>query len=237
MRTLTKLMAGVATAAALAVTAGAANAALTFTAMYSYDGGPLQNLNSILITPSSGWFQQFDVGNFSSVTLQGSVTQSPLFGTSSAAVTATGPGDLDLFLTVQGLTAPLGAPELWQTSITQNDLPIGWTVDTQAWLDPNDGVAVGSTLGDLHFVGTGGLFPTTGITNSQINTGHGPYSISTEYNIHVGEGSPLSSQSNSNIQVYGLGAIPEPATWGLMLVGFGGAGAMLRRRRAVAAAA
>jgi len=29
-------------------------------------------------------------------------------------------------------------------------------------------------------------------------------------------------------------AIPEPATWGLMMLGFGSAGAMLRRRRAVA---
>jgi hypothetical protein len=33
------------------------------------------------------------------------------------------------------------------------------------------------------------------------------------------------------------GSIPEPATWGLMILGFGGAGAMLRRRRAVAATA
>ena len=30
------------------------------------------------------------------------------------------------------------------------------------------------------------------------------------------------------------GAVPEPATWALMLVGFGGMGAMLRRRSAVA---
>jgi hypothetical protein len=29
------------------------------------------------------------------------------------------------------------------------------------------------------------------------------------------------------------GAIPEPATWALMILGFGGAGAMLRRRKAV----
>jgi hypothetical protein len=34
-----------------------------------------------------------------------------------------------------------------------------------------------------------------------------------------------------------LGGVPEPATWGLMLVGFGGLGAMMRRRRAVALAA
>jgi hypothetical protein len=34
----------------------------------------------------------------------------------------------------------------------------------------------------------------------------------------------------------GAGAgIPEPATWTVLIVGFGGAGAMLRRRRAAAA--
>ncbi len=35
----------------------------------------------------------------------------------------------------------------------------------------------------------------------------------------------------------GLGAVPEPATWGLMIMGFGGIGAMLRRRRQAVAVA
>lgn len=34
----------------------------------------------------------------------------------------------------------------------------------------------------------------------------------------------------------GIAGVPEPASWALMLVGFGGMGAMLRRRRALAAA-
>ena len=40
-----------------------------------------------------------------------------------------------------------------------------------------------------------------------------------------------------NFQIAGAGGIPEPATWAMMLMGFGGLGAMLRRRRAVHAAA
>ncbi len=34
-----------------------------------------------------------------------------------------------------------------------------------------------------------------------------------------------------------VGGVPEPATWGLMIVGFSGIGAMLRRRRGMAALA
>lgn len=33
------------------------------------------------------------------------------------------------------------------------------------------------------------------------------------------------------------GAVPEPATWGMMILGFGAAGSMIRRRKTVAAAA
>lgn len=33
----------------------------------------------------------------------------------------------------------------------------------------------------------------------------------------------------------GITSVPEPGTWALMIMGFGGAGAMIRRRRAVAA--
>jgi hypothetical protein len=64
--------------------------------------------------------------------------------------------------------------------------------------------------------------------------------------------SPQSSASLDNLQVrwislnnggsgYGLpttpGAVPEPATWLMMIMGFGGLGAMIRRRRAGAAIA
>jgi hypothetical protein len=45
------------------------------------------------------------------------------------------------------------------------------------------------------------------------------------------------AQVDANLAITGVGldtlsGAPEPATWGLMLVGFGGLGAMLRRRRA-----
>ena len=59
------------------------------------------------------------------------------------------------------------------------------------------------------------------------------------YNFELGYGEccggPAVLQITLNQQA--LSGTPEPATWGLMLVGFGGLGAMLRRRRSVALAA
>lgn len=52
------------------------------------------------------------------------------------------------------------------------------------------------------------------------------------------KGVTFNSGSNSfefdNLATGGLGEVPEPATWGLMILGLGVAGSMLRRRRAAA---
>jgi hypothetical protein len=48
----------------------------------------------------------------------------------------------------------------------------------------------------------------------------------------------LSSGANSfEVDNLAIAGVPEPASWAMMLVGFGGLGALLRRRRGVAAAA
>jgi hypothetical protein len=49
-------------------------------------------------------------------------------------------------------------------------------------------------------------------------------------------GHPITFRVGSGGETSGAaGAIPEPAAWTLMILGFGGAGAMLRRRRMIAA--
>ena len=57
------------------------------------------------------------------------------------------------------------------------------------------------------------------------NSGDGPQSGGSGYRLHV-------SIDNHPLQV----AVPEPATWAMMLMGFGGLGALMRRRRATLAA-
>lgn len=46
---------------------------------------------------------------------------------------------------------------------------------------------------------------------------------------------PPCSGSNCGIGGFGGAAVPEPAAWALMILGFGGVGAMIRRRKAVVA--
>jgi hypothetical protein len=59
--------------------------------------------------------------------------------------------------------------------------------------------------------------------------GTGPYSITAQYTIISGIGAQGNGAANSVVNV--LNAVPEPATWALMIMGFGGVGAMARSRR------
>ena len=43
-----------------------------------------------------------------------------------------------------------------------------------------------------------------------------------------------SGQNSFEIDNVAVGVVPEPATWAMMIIGFGAAGSMIRRRRAVA---
>jgi hypothetical protein len=70
-------------------------------------------------------------------------------------------------------------------------------------------------------------FGLTGIPNRSPNTG---ISVSGG---HLKNFTAQSASGSFDAQI----AVPEPATWGLMLVGFGGMGALLRNRRRTAAVA
>lgn len=58
---------------------------------------------------------------------------------------------------------------------------------------------------------------------------------STSTLITFSSGNPENCCYGAAIDNVSVTGVPEPATWALMIAGFGGAGAMLRRRRAVAA--
>jgi len=208
-------MPAAALAAALAVSASA-NAATTISIGAAHDGGAITDLATG--TTSAGVLTA-SVGNFD-------VNQiTALFGPlpdllSSNALDASNNGlggTLDVYVTIQGLTSAMA--HTFKSSLTENVLSAGWTVVESTYLN-NDNSKYG-TLTQL----ASNSFTNIGTSVQNANpTVAGTYSITELYHITaVGAGN-----AQSTIDVSG---IPEPATWGLMILGFGGIGAMVRNRR------
>jgi hypothetical protein len=93
--------------------------------------------------------------------------------------------------------------------------PVPWTVDVFSY---NGGLLEKSTLSGLTNSSFINVFTTNGETLSKV--------------VFNSNGNP-NFQGVGQIRISGLVSttVPEPATWGLMIMGFGGMGAMLRRRR------
>ena len=79
---------------------------------------------------------------------------------------------------------------------------------------------------------TGGrpTFQSSGIYNFVLNTGL-TQSGATNLHFGVGDGNFGDNGGSYQITVSQLGAVPEPATWGMMLLGFGALGGAMRVRR------
>ncbi|HKP79264.1 MAG TPA: PEPxxWA-CTERM sorting domain-containing protein [Phenylobacterium sp.] len=92
------------------------------------------------------------------------------------------------------------------------------------------------TYNSIRFIGDNGYDFT--LTGAQISDGYvgQSWNWGTRINFDFGgynvKQVVLNSGSNSfEVDNFAAAAVPEPATWALMISGFGGAGAMLRRRR------
>lgn len=97
------------------------------------------------------------------------------------------------------------------------------------WLNGRLGDRSGSTQTVLSFTG---LNLTSGVTSlavlDQDNAGFSFSSVNPVLGITSGQ---LDDFTANNVVGTFSGAVPEPGTWALMILGFGGAGAMLRSRR------
>jgi hypothetical protein len=143
-----------------------------------------------------------------------------LGSTTSDQVSSGVGGVLNIWVTATGLTSPIGTPSLL-SSFTSNTLPAGWTVTETSYLDPANGLFGGNQLATFNFTSIG-----TDLFTNAAATGAGPYSVTERFTVNAtGNGTALSTIN--------LSAVPEPATWGMMLFGVGSLGALLRRRRSV----
>jgi hypothetical protein len=97
----------------------------------------------------------------------------------------------------------------------------GWTLTSRTYYNSNN-----SIFGTSNLISTLNGVPGAGFSESQYTPAlvAGPYSVTERYTIVASS----AGQSNSGISI---AVVPEPGTWALMIMGFGGAGAMLRSRR------
>jgi hypothetical protein len=235
MKTLKTLaVAAVATAALAAASTASAAAFVTISA--SVNNGPLTLLPDFDPALTNALTFGNLGGGWTFNTISGAITGSnPFFAANSLNITTTTevPLDLDIFIAATYLDAPTGIRK-FETDLTANALASGWSVMETTWLSPINFPNSGIPLGTYTFgPGPNG----TQVFNSVVNTGPGPYAITTELKIHT---NGVGNSDNLTVDVFDRGAaVPEPATWAMMILGLGGMGGLMRsqRRRTVAATA
>jgi hypothetical protein len=217
MRTLKTLLPAAALAAGLAV---AASANATIFIGVSTDGGG--TITTIATDPTNTFASgtgSFGVFTLNSVTGTGDVVLPSLLSSTSTNTSTTGAGTLDIYV----LETDLAASTVnggFVSSLTSNTLPTGWSVTESTFFDAANSGAFGAgvSLASHPFTTIG-----TAVIGAAANPA-APFALTEQYHI-------VASSSGTALSTINVASVPEPATWGLMLVGFGGLGAMLRSNR------
>jgi hypothetical protein len=223
MRTLNTLLPAVALAAGLIVASGA-NAAVTISIGTSVGAGSITTQATGVVTPGQQVHAGgFTVGGYTVTSIDGTYDVLPdiLSGDSINLNGGATGGPLNIFVTISGLDASaLSAGELISTFSTSK-APAGTVLST--FFDAANGIFSKATA--LQSVTVSGLSSSAG--GNVIAHPAGPFSLTEEFQV---------SGSGTFNGGADISAAPEPAAWAMMLVGFGGLGAMLRsnRRRNVA---
>jgi hypothetical protein len=225
-------------AAALAV-ASSASAAVQLEFAYKLNAGA-----TTFIGPFAGdthTVSSATTGPFTISNMTGTADGSPLFLANTAVTidkaTADATDDLRIWVTATGLTNAMGANTSYESDDAFNKLLAGWTVTEMTFFDPLNAAFGGVMEGS--FSKTGPLLPSqTNGSFTALGSSSGPYSMTIEYLFHTTKGSLASGVTGANVNtnIYATASVPEPATWAMMILGLGGIGGLMRRRRALAIA-
>jgi hypothetical protein len=222
MNMISKFAAASIAALSLAAMAAPANAAVYI----SFDG-----VTDAFVDLDDGAFNQSfgALGGFASVLVQGNaaVAGSEILHSSAIEVTAQSTAaNLTVWVTRTGLSG-LGLKQYH--SYTNNNLGSGLSSTISQFYSTTNQKYGGTLVGTLSRNGAGSNSQNL-ITSIDL-TADGTYSWTQKYVLSASSGSGSRSMSPTM-----TAAVPEPGTWALMIMGFGGAGAMIRSRRKVLAA-
>lgn len=222
MKALKTLLPAAALAAGLAISAQA-NAAVVISIGTSLGAGAITTQATGAVAPGQQVHAGgFSVGGYTITSIDGTYDVLPdILSGDSINLNGSGTGPLHIFVTIQGLDAStLLSPALISTFSTSS-APAGTTLAT--FYDTGNGLyTTGTTLKSVTVQGNSSSAWVTSVAPAA-----GPYSLTEEFTI-TGNGTFNGGADIANV--------PEPATWGLMILGFGGIGAMVRNRRRQGAA-
>jgi hypothetical protein len=214
-----------ASAAAAALFATSASAAV----FISFDG-----TTSVYSQPTDGVFEftadcgVVNCGGFELVSVEGSAPLDlpGLLHSDNVSVNApaTGTASLTIWVTRTGLTS-LG--DSFFSSFTSNNQGGAVNVTLETMISATNQLFGGTSLASFNHNAVGSDSENV---NTAFDTGAGTYSVTEKY-VLTALSSGTERSASPTITLATTAPIPEPASWALMIAGFGGAGAMLRRRR------
>lgn len=218
-----KRIALVALASGLAI-AAATPANATITIAYSINGGTtITQLATDATTPGSAGF----VGNADNYFFNVGGTGAPItapfdlltqsINIQSAAARSS---SLIVYVTDSNLTTINGGTLM--SSFTSNVLSQGTTARITSYYSPSNALYTGTQLQSFNYATIGGNMGLNNVTAA------GPFSLTVRYDIAFGPNGNFNGTGN-------ITAVPEPATWGMMIMGFGLLGGVMRRRKTTVA--
>lgn len=229
MKNITKFMAASAAGALLSLGAAQAQAAIYIA--FDLGGGAVQqgpaladgafNFVANCTTPAN-------CGGFDGITVGGQAVSEPTLlhsFTSEFNKANLGAAEITIYVTRTGLTGPIPTKFISSFS-TNNSQANPMSISMETLVSTSDALFGGTFLSGFSDASAGSA------SSNQVKGfggGVGPYSVTEKYTVKAFAGSKDVTASPTVVL---SGIVPEPGTWALMIVGFGGAGVMLRRRRA-----
>lgn len=230
MKTLKSLVMATVAAAALASFASAANAAvfISFDGTNTVAGGAFAN-GVFTFNATCGAI----CGGFDAIQVSGDTGTLPtLMHTQSvdATTSAGAAADVTVWVTRNNITSP-DYHNFFSAFTSNNSFNANFvtpfTVTLTNYVDASNGLFGGVFVSSFSSSAAGSA--SLNVFGAPGNTGGGLYSVTEKYVIHADAFGGAASSSPSI--VFAGGAVPEPATWGLMILGFGGVGGLIRNRR------